>query len=129
MPLKPQTLWPDDIEESPELAPVVILRQQAIEIGRRTKNTVEGWVETEVQGGRQFQHVFSLIAPLLGNRSRINLFVVTHPIDAFYPLEGSSGTSVARIADESSFNEWIREQLAAPRTRRILSTLLAQSIE
>ena len=64
-------LWPEDIGQSKVRAPVMILREQAATLGRRTANVVEAMVESSSERDRftdyDFVHNFYLVGPILNN--------------------------------------------------------------
>ena len=127
-----QDLWPDVIATAPsERAPVVILREQAVALGKKTKNLVEGAVgrgEHQSFGSQDFIYRFWLRAPAL--EYRVLLFTVEHPIE-FYPLSLSverSGESVI-VNDEPAFLDALKAVFSSDDTVRTVQSLIAQSTD
>ena len=94
-------LWPEDIGPIPESkGPVIILREQASLLGKKTNNLVEAEV-VQLEPSRpeppivavqiepsmfetRFNYAFLIVAPPLNNY-RYKLFTISHGIDA-YPV-------------------------------------------
>ena len=68
-------LW-GDIAPSAVRTPASILREQASLLGAKTKNTIEGQVETWTSGSKLY-HSFNLVVPALDNYS-YELFKISH---------------------------------------------------
>ena len=118
-----QDLWPDDIAKVDFIPPIKILKDQASSLSQKTKGLIEGEVTTSAQG-KQFTHVFMLIAPSLNNY-RYGLFSILHDI-ALYPITASFQSMAYTLPDEKSFIEWLRKILNSTETRRIIQGILAQ---
>jgi hypothetical protein len=145
-------LWPTDLAPTVERTPLTILKEQAAQLGVRTKNLLEGRVDTtthleflaptknlleghvifpqdEVQS-RVFRHVFSIVAPSLGGY-RYELLAVGHRVEP-YPLVAhfyghpSAKPESKELASEAAFIDYLREVFASDETRRIIGALLAQ---
>ena len=126
----PKSLWPESIASpTAEKAPVVILREQAVLLGQKTGNVVEGYVTKgapETFRGEDFIYEFWLKAPVLDYRVR--LLRVEHPIE-FYPLTLSverTGQHV-RADDEESFLNLLSEVFSSADTVKMIQSLVAQS--
>jgi hypothetical protein len=135
-----QDLWPDDIVDAVSTTPASILKVQAGRLGQKTKNLVQGQVETSAASGR-LVHSFKLIAPALDNYT-YELLRISHGV-TLYPIkveEEPIKTSKVRFADmggkkvpghwlqnEGELIDWLREALSAPQTRRIVGSLVSQS--
>lgn len=128
MPETVPSLWPTDFGEIKVLTPVTILRQQGMALGQQTQNIVVGRVSTQ-PSAVGFRHAFSLYCPPLGYS--IQLFVVFHGVD-LYPAkirvgaEGEEGSTI-EAANPEEFSEKLKQVFAAPKTKQIVSSLLAQS--
>lgn len=125
-----QDLWPDGIV-SPlaEKAPVVILKEQAVALGKKTGNLVEASVERGVRStfvSEEFVYEFWLRAPALDYRTL--LFTIEHPIE-FYPLVLSveSTGQELKVVDEQSFLQALKAVFSASDTVRMIQSLMAQS--
>jgi hypothetical protein len=128
MPETVPSLWPPDFPEITVLTPVAILRQQGAALGQQTQNIVVGRVTTR-PSGVGFRHAFMLYCGPLGYS--IELFSVHHGIDV-YPAkirEGAEGEEGPPIdaANADEFSEKLRQVFANPKTKKIISSLLAQS--
>jgi hypothetical protein len=128
MPKTVPSLWPPDFGEITVLTPVAILRQQGMALGQQTQNIVLGRVTTR-PSAVGFRHAFSLYCGPLGYS--IELFSVYHGIDV-YPAkiregeEGDEGPAI-EAANAEEFSEKLRQVFANPKTKQIISSLLAQS--
>ena len=122
-------LWPTDLAPTVERTPLAILKEQAAQLGARTKNLLEGRVTTRVyaQGeDRLFQHTFSVVAPALDGYT-YRLLEVKHGLDPYPVTVGVSPTYVEEeLASEAEFIEYLRRVFASDETRRIIGSLLAQ---
>lgn len=86
-----EDLWPENINTKIKMiAPVTILRQQASLLGKKTKNIVEGQVETKTVNDssqeKLLEHSFYLVAPALDFYKYL-LFRVQHGVMDWYPLK------------------------------------------
>lgn len=144
-------LWSDDIGllvKGPK-APVVILREQASLLGRKTQNLVEAQVYRNTSKdslssiqAQDFIYSFCLVAPPLSSY-RYHLFTISHGV-WFYPISISGSDEImAEIADslpqcslsskasilakcEAEFLDILKALFGATRTKNILLALLAQ---
>ncbi len=117
-----EDLWPPDIAADVPITPVNILKAQASRIGEKTRNIVEGRVDTNVVRDRLI-HSFKLVAPALGNYS-YELFRISHDVKV-YPVTVEPWDQ--KVASEEEFVEWLRARLASPETHSVVGSLLAQS--
>jgi hypothetical protein len=81
-------LWPDDIEHTTLKAPVTILKEQGVLLGRKTDNIVEGEVvstavSTYPRVTEGFEFTFYLYGPALSYRYK--LLTISHS-DDLYPV-------------------------------------------
>src|SRR5947209_11282140 len=107
-------LWPAVIEPSPVLTPVVILRQQGVNLGAKTHNIAFGDVETrpvpppadvprqDPAAPADMRHTLVISAPLINYR--VPLLAVRHGLDP-YPasvvsLRSSEGPTQVNGPDE-----------------------------
>ncbi len=119
-------LWPDDIGFSDVIPPATILRQQAALLSRKTKGLVVAEVNT-VSDGDSFRHNFFLTAPALDNY-RYSLIRVVHGIQ-LYPVHLQTGEFAVEVKDESHLISALEKIFSSNETRRVLSSLIAQSRE
>ena len=121
-----EDLWPEKINTKIKtIAPVTILRQQASLLGKKTKNLVEGQVETktvkDASQEKQLEHSFYLVAPAL-DFYKYPLFRVQHGIMNWYPLK-----IFVDVIDSKNFKEKKRD--VQDMKRRIRLRALALGIE
>jgi len=142
-------LWPNDIAPTIEqVPPVTILKQQAALLGQRTKNVIEGDVETETADSqRLLRHTFYLVAPAL-NFYRYPLLTVEHDVTNMYPTEITAAwqkvpqpkdsrerirqnwhKSQRTAKDEKEFKAMLKRIFADEETKKVIGALLAQSVE
>jgi hypothetical protein len=104
--------------------PVTVLREQASLLGSKTRNMIEGKVETWASGTK-FLHSFNLVVPALDNYS-YELFQISHEVE-LYPVKVEYRSSYRELRTEEEFVDWLRERLSSPETKRIIGNLLAQA--
>jgi hypothetical protein len=148
-------LWPNDIKKvSKTISPVAILRQQAILIGKKTSNIIEGeiktlqptteieqlreWVGSPEEGWSQgivtrqkevnpnIVHVFFLVAPILSNY-RHRLLEVQHIPIQMYPVTIKTTEKTIECIDEKTFIDGLQSIFADATTRQIIESLISQS--
>src|SRR6185436_9770992 len=135
MSISPRNLWPDDIAVTDAVAPVSLLKEQASLLGERTKNLVEGRVTPGLGKGAafliagRFNYDFDLVAPALNNY-RYHLFSISHGVE-LYPLT-ISGTEALdsediQVNNEEEFLNELKRIFSFEKTKRIISSLIAQS--
>ena len=129
-----QDFWPM-IEINPQIVtPISILRAQAARIGEKTKNLVEGEVHSRAEGQRLL-HMLYLKAPALDNY-RYHLLTVVQLQYKLYPVgildeyEPSLQKYIAQeeCENEEAFVERLRGILSSDRTKYVIESLIAQSI-
>lgn len=132
-------LWPTELKPIPDqLPPITILKQQAALLGQRTKNLIEGQVETETSDYQRFlHHKLFLVAPAL-NFYRYALLDVEHHVTVMYPAkitviwsdrkEPEQQELTIEAADEQQFKEALKRVFADEETKRVIGALLAQSM-
>lgn len=122
-----EDLWPADIAQEPsDRAPMLILREQAEKLGEKTANMVEGHVTVHpAAGGEKLMIEFSLVAPALGGYE-VQILRVEQPAD-LYPVKMEFEGSTWVANDEAGFKKYLEALFRSARTRRVVSTLLAQS--
>jgi hypothetical protein len=148
-------LWPEKINTKiKKIAPVTILRQQASLLGKKTKNIVEGQVETRTVKDsyeeKLLEHSFYVVAPVL-DFYKYPLFRVQHGILDWYPLKifvdvidsksfKEKGWDVQNMKrrirlkaasigteTEEEFIEKLKEIFALEETQQAIGSLIAQS--
>jgi hypothetical protein len=111
-----------DLQPTEVRTPLSILREQASMLGPKTNFLLEARVETEIEGA-WFIHRFNLVVPGLDNYT-YQLFEIVHDVN-LYPVRDRGKSQ--ELQDEVVFTEWLRQRLASPQTRKILSNLVAQA--
>lgn len=124
-------LWPDEITVSTTRPPTALLKEQAMALGRRTKNLVIGIVKTSTisrQGKETLLHAFSIEAPVLGY-SRL-LFRALHVPEELYPL-GVDCPFLQRqeavVESEEDLAVWLSALFREPKVISLIQALVAQS--
>lgn len=133
MSISPRNLWPDDIAVTEQVSPVSILKEQGALLGQRTKNLVEGRVRggPSEYGTREFHYSFELVAPALDNY-RYELFSISHGVE-FYPLSidwnppDRTLFKGSGIENEEQFLKALEMIFSSEKTRKVISSLIAQS--
>jgi hypothetical protein len=125
-----EDLWPEDIATVEVSPPVAILREQAKHLGERTKQVLTGEVTVSPWGDSDYMILeFSIVAPNINYR--YTLFRAVHRVADFYPVDFYKGTpsgkSDYKASDEQALRNVLKHIFAEPRTKKIVSTLLAQS--
>jgi hypothetical protein len=127
MPATKNSLWPESFGEVALLTPVAILREQGVALGEQTKNIVVGRVHTAGEE-QQFYQNFELYCAPLGYR--VHLLQVRHTID-LYPatifVTGEAPDASLSASTPDEFKEKLKEVFARPKTKKIITSLLAQS--
>jgi hypothetical protein len=120
--------WPDIATAARRVTPLSLMKQQAVLLGKHTKNLLEGEVSSSVHVGR-LVHSFQISVPTLDYS--YELFRVSHDIVALYPVkvEFSMVGPLAGhppLASEDAFMDWLKKVLSSDETKRVLGSLLAQ---
>lgn len=97
------------------------MREQAALLGTKTKNLIEGKVETTSLDDI-FSHSFLLFVPVWSYR--YELFRITHKI-SLYPVR-VGGPLAPVLETEPDFVDWLRAKLSSPETKKVIGNLLAQ---
>src|ERR1017187_5577244 len=120
-------LW-GEIVPAAVRTPLAVLREQAALLGPKTRNLIEATVTTSRDRFEDvFAHHFNLVVPTLDNYT-YELFRVTHGI-TLYPvvIPGGASTLAQPLRSEEEFLDWLRQELSSPKTKGIISNLLAQA--
>jgi len=119
-------LWPDDFGSLTIAPPVILMKEQADLITRKTSSRILGQVSTSQQG-KGFVHNFYLVAPFLDNYS-YRLFAGTHSLQLF-PLEIQADVMNQRYRCNSpeEFAEKLRFIFAADKTKNVINAIISQT--
>ncbi len=119
-------LWPDLMPNNTVLSPKEILRQQAAELGKKTKNLLTADITSSVTRDiLETDHVlltFRIEAPLLNYW--FDLFTVKHDILRIYPVFINNSE---KASDEEEFKTLLKKLFSKPETIAKLQSLIAQS--
>lgn len=114
-----------DIEIPVIRTPAAIMREQAALLGKKTKNIIEGAVETRISDGA-FHHSLDLVVPSLDNYT-YRLLSIEHGVELYPVTVGDSRfLNRSKLKTEEEFEAWLRDRLSSPETKRIIGNLLAQ---
>ena len=121
-----ENLWPSDFGSPNVVPPVVILRQQATALEENTGRVLRGKVEAIQTDDLSIYYNFYIVAPSLNNYA-YNLFWLSHPIDALYPvlLDGRE----PQLNSPEELKAALKEIFFREKTRNIVQALLAQSMD
>jgi len=119
-------LWPADFGKASDVPPIVVLREQADLLSKKTTGEILGEVTTGTSG-QDINHWFYLVVPRLDNY-RYHLLTVKHSV-GLYPAEILSIPSNTRFTStkESQFIEHLRDILNNPDTKRVVASLVQQA--
>jgi hypothetical protein len=119
-------LWPDLMPNNTVLSPKEILKQQAAELGKKTKNLLTADITSSVTRDiLETDHVlltFRIEAPLLNYW--FDLFTVKHDILRIYPVFINNSE---KASDEEEFKTLLKKLFSKPETIAKLQSLIAQS--
>jgi hypothetical protein len=124
MPDPVEDLWPPEVGTTTVVPPLAILRRQAVILGERTQNLIEGVVETMPQGDG-FRQLFYIVAPSFDYKYllfEIRHGVIGYPVTAF----ARGGRDSWQLETQEQFVRWLKEILASEETKRVVGSLLAQ---
>ena len=116
--------WPKDIGQTSIVTPLVLLKQEASDLGPKTNQLVKAEVRTTAQGDGNFHHDFLIVAPGLSNY-QFQLFYVLHPI-TLYPLSLVWRQRGWSISSEEELVAKLKEIINDSDTKKIVTALLAQ---
>lgn len=139
-------LWAEDIGLIAVKTPVAILKEQASLLGRKTKNLLVGEITAWSPSPCQFGYRFNISAPAINYK--YSLFAIYYDIN-MYPMGMILDESVADelrlnerykdlVADQNKVTQIASEEmlieilgiiLKSHRTKQVVNSLLAQSIE
>lgn len=144
-------LWPENLDLKGIRTPVGLLKEQAINLGKRTQNIIVAEVQAVTSVPKLFHYIFYLVAPALGNY-HYDLFSISYN-EALYPVgfrldedlkkeisivinkkKSLGGKKVDKsealdfqVKDEKEFLEVLKAIFNADRTKRLIQSLYAQS--
>jgi hypothetical protein len=119
-------LWPDFQAPEAVNSPVFLLKEQAAQLGEKTKGLVLAGLRPASAPDGSFWVGFDLYSPALGEYS-YRLFEVTYP-PQFFPVTLTStteGTLTARNLEQ--FRTGLEQVLRSPRTKQVVEAIMAQA--
>ncbi len=123
-------LLPDDFGTETLQPPVLILREQAEHLAKRTGGLVLGKVATQKLNDGGFGHRFILEVPALDDYA-FTLFTVIHPL-WMYPLtfrpELPGWMGETRVESPAGFEDTLRMVFAHPEVGKVITALKAQAM-
>jgi hypothetical protein len=128
MPDPSDDFWPTEIIDTDDPPPVKLLKEQAVLLGGKTNNAVEGIVKTSTEEGTAYYSLY-LRANALGDYL-YKLLYIAHPAIGrtgnIYPItvQNSAGGAPIQIEDDDEFREWLRSELSSDYVRRAIGSLL-----
>lgn len=122
-----EDLWPTNITAEPlDRPPLLILREQAEKLNEKTSNIIEAEVTADPFGDSESLYVrFVIKAPALGGYEFV-LLTIIQPVD-LYPVRLEFEGSVWVANEETGFKQYLANCFNSARTRKIISSLIAQS--
>ena len=92
---------------------------------------ISGWgrgsITTVVEGGKKYNHEFSVIAPVLGAQARVPILTLKHLVASSFPIDCDALTLTdpfhdsKRVSTMDELKDWLRRQLASDRTMKVVS--------
>ncbi len=125
-----EDFWPDynkTITEDP--APVVLLKEQARLLGRKTGGRVEGVVR-EVPMGGGTTYFLNLRAPAIGDYEyKILDFHIPLTVGVMrpFPFQASDSDRTVQIANMENFKEWLKTTLSSESVANVIGNLSRRS--
>jgi len=117
-----EDLWPETFGEAPGSSPLLILKQQAALLGKKTNHLVEASVHSQIQKEDVFSHTFVLRAPAIDYR--YVLFRVSHEIN-LYPI--FTTVTEGPLESEEELKEFLRDVFSRESTAKVINALITQS--
>jgi hypothetical protein len=128
MPDPSDDFWPAEIIDTDDPPPVKLLKEQAVLLGGKTNNAVEGVVKTSTEGGTAYYSLY-LKADALGDHL-YKLLYIAHPAIGragdIYSItaQNSAGGPKVKISNDDEFREWLRSELSSDYVRKAIGNLL-----
>jgi hypothetical protein len=132
-------LWPEELGNTSDIAPIAILKTQASLLGQKTRGLVTGKIqkfrfEDEDNDDRsRMLHSFSLVAPAIGNY-RVDLFYMESHLEELYPItivvyprSTEALTIKHKIETESALHEILKKIFSASETLKVIRSIVAHS--
>lgn len=124
-----EDLWPsanDLVAEPADRAPLLLLREQAALLGEKTQNIVEANVSASPDAdGSSLDIRLTVVAPALGGYEYV-LLQAKQPVD-LYPISMDFEDKHWTASDEKGLKQHLTSLFNSARTRKIISSLIAQS--
>ena len=133
-----KTFWSTNINPTSLSEPKTILQNQAIELGRLTKNIVQANVNTTLQtddaegfaNTPTYLHCFDILSPGLGFKS-FTLFCVEQSLISDFPLHFYSNywdkNEKCKCDNLEQFNKCLEDILSSEKTTKLINSIIAHS--
>ena len=123
----PQDLWGEIPIGEAVRTPYVILGEQALLLGQKTKNVLEGRATRRLKDGKFFVVILYVVAPVLDGYT-YGLVRVTHG-PKLYPLRFEDLVSGENMEceDEDALTGALGKTLASEGVKKVIGSLLSQS--
>jgi hypothetical protein len=116
-------LWPSDLVKPIPSSPITVLKEQALRLGAKTGELVQGDVRPEMDD-RWVNLIFELVMPLLENH-RYKIFKVAYPADRVYPLHiYVMGDPRIEVESPEQFISQIKAILSSDRIKNAISSFV-----
>jgi hypothetical protein len=119
-----EDFWPDGLGVIDEVTPLLVLKEQAAALGRKTRNMIEAAVETTVRDG-WFRHTLKLRVPTIGDYS-YKILTISHGADP-YPVEiwnSLESDNMVKASGLEDFKAKLKGILSSERIKKVLNNLL-----
>lgn len=121
-------LWPEYVTFTNVLTPLAILRFQASQLRRKTKNILEGEIVSEQREQDQVYHHLDLIAPAL-DRYRYRLLSASHNPQDVYPVAVQWFDHDEEVSSQEELTSKLQQIFENASTRSLIQSLFARSNE
>jgi len=116
--------WPIDLLDNIPRTPKMILDEQAMALGPKTKHVVEARVRTSSDEEGDLHHYFQLVCRDLSNY-HYTLFSIWHSLE-LYPVHSEEDPK-KELKDEQELRAYLKSVLQSPRTLKLVRALVAQT--
>ncbi len=117
-------LWPNDLVKPVHSSPIAIMKEQALRLGAKTGELVQGDVRPEMDD-RWVNLIFEVVMPLLENY-RFKVFKDAYPADKVYPLHiyVPGNPTPIEIKDVDEFIQNLKTILNSDNVKNMISSLV-----
>ena len=128
--METRDLWGELPDADRTRSPQTLLAEQAVLLGQKTGNVLEGKMETKAAPSDQIWATLSIVAPSLGGY-RYPVCKLEYPVLMLYPLLINDYVNARKFkcSDEKELIEAIEQILTSEPLRKVISALLRRSQE